>query len=267
MPNDPLRFVTFLAPSIKPMYQYIADYVSRQLGMATELTVGKDYTRATDGSMDVGFICGLPYVLFTRENPSLMLPIAAPVLQGDRYGDRPIYFSDVIVRRDSSFEDFKALRNTRWAFNEPLSQSGYGIVRQKLVEMGETNGFFSEVVEAGFHQRSIRLVQTGAIDASAIDTQVLEVAMRRHPQLREKLRVIDALGPSTIQPVVASGSLPASLRADLTAVLEQLGDDPEARPALDQGLVRRFEAVDEASYEDIREMVRAAEKVGFTTIR
>ncbi|MFV2045729.1 MAG: PhnD/SsuA/transferrin family substrate-binding protein [Anaerolineales bacterium] len=267
MTDGPLRFVTFLAPSIKPMYQFIADYVGEELGVATELSVGEDYSRALDGSMDVGFICGLPYVLLTRENPSLMFPIAAPVLQGDRYCNRPIYFSDVIVRRDSSFEDFQALRGSRWAFNEPLSQSGYGIVRQKLIEMGETSGFFRDVMEAGFHQRSIRLVQTGEMDASAIDSQVLEVALREHPLLGEELRVIDVLGPSTIQPVVASGSLPASLRTDLSAVLEQLGDDPAASQALDRGLVRRFEAVEETSYEDIREMVRAAEAVDFTVIR
>jgi phosphonate transport system substrate-binding protein len=267
MQDKPLRFVTFLAPSIKPMYQYIADYVSQQLSIETELTAGVDYSRAKDGTMDVGFICGLPYVLFTREDPDLMLPIAAPVLQGDRYADRPIYFSDVIVRKDSSFQDFESLRGGRWSFNEPLSQSGYGIVRQKLIEMGETKGFFGEVVEAGFHQRSIRLVQTGEIDASAIDSQVLDVAMREHPQLREKLRIIDALGPSTIQPVVASGSLPASLRADLMAVLEQMGEDPAARPALDHGLVRRFEGVSEASYDDIRAMVRAAEEQDFTVIQ
>ena len=249
------------------MYQFIADYVGKQLGIATELAVGEDYSRAKDGSMDVGFICGLPYVLFTRDNPSSMFPIAAPVLKGDRYNDRPIYFSDVIVRRDSPFDSFDALRGARWSFNEPLSQSGYGIVRQKLVEIGETRGFFGEVVEAGFHQRSIRLVQTGEVDASAIDSQVLEVAMRDHPRIGEKLRVIDQLGPSTIQPVVASGSLSAVLRADLTAVLEQLGNDPTARPALDQGLVRRFVAANEANYDDIREMVRVAEEVDFSVIR
>ena len=267
MSETPLRFVTFLAPSIKPLYQFIADYVGQQLGIATELSVGGNYSRATDGSMDVGFICGLPYVLLTRENPASMYPVAAPVLQGDRYRDHPIYFSDVIVKRDSSFNNFEALRGRRWAFNEPLSQSGYGIVRQKLIEMGETDGFFGEVIESGYHQRSIRLVQTGEVDASAIDTQVLGVAMRKHPQLQEKIRVIDALGPSTIQPVVASGSLPASLRADLAAVLKQMGDDPAARSALDQGLVRRFEAVDEGSYSDIREMVRTAEALDFTDIR
>lgn len=267
MVSKPLRFVTFLAPSIKPVYQFVADYVADKLGISTELVVGKDYAPATDGSMDVGFICGLPYVLFTNENPELMLPIAAPILQGARYKDRPIYYSDVIVRRDSPFQNFASLRGSRWSYNEPLSQSGYGIVRQKLLEMGETKGYFGEVVNAGFHQRSIRLVQTGEVDASAIDTQVLEVAMRDHPQLEDRLKVIDALGPSTIQPVVASGKVPKSLRADLTDVLEQMGDDPEARPALDVGLVSRFVEVEGSDYDDIRQMVRGAEEAEFTEIR
>ncbi len=265
--KKPLRFVTYLAPSIKPTYQFIADYVSQKLGIVTELSVGSEYGRAQDGTMDVGFICGLPYVLFTRENPHLMLPIAAPVLQGERYGDRPIYFSDVIVRRDSPFEDFESLRGARWSFNEPLSQSGYGIVRQKLIDMGETDGFFGELVEAGFHQRSMRLVQTGEIDASAIDSQVLEVAMRDHPAFGEELRVIEALGPSTIQPIVANGSLSESLRADLTAVLGEMGEDTKARPALDHALIRRFDPVNDTSYDDIRAMVQAAVDRDFTVIR
>ena len=262
-----LRFVTFLAPSIKPLYQFIADYTGERLGIPTELVVATDYDQAIDGSMDVGFICGLPYVELTREDPDLMIPIAAPVLQGKRYDNRPIYFSDVIVRAGSPLENFESLRGKSWAYNEPRSQSGYGIVRQKLIELGETGGFFGEVVEAGFHQRSIRLVQSGEIDAAAIDTQVLEVAQRDHPQLREKLRVIDALGPSTIQPVVVSGALAPSLRADLTAVLEALEDEPKARASMDHGMVQRFAAVDGASYDDIRQMVREAEAAGFTEIR
>ena len=71
---------------------------------------------------------------------------------GDRYGGRPIYFSDVIVHRDSPFRSFLDLRGHSWAYNEPLSHSGYGITRYHLLELGETGGFFSEVVEAGFHE-------------------------------------------------------------------------------------------------------------------
>ncbi len=263
----PLRFITFLAPSVKPLYQLIADEVGRRLQRPTELVVGTDYQLAVDGSMDVGFICGLPYVALNQQHPGSMKAIAAPVLQGERYQGRPIYFSDVIVQRDSPLHSFAELRGRSWAYNEPLSHSGYGIVRHKLLEMGETRGFFGQVIEAGFHQRSIRMVASGKVDASAIDSQVLELELRNHPELAEQLRVIDILGPSTIQPVVASGSLPAEVRAVVQQVLTVLGSSRDSRQVMDQALVERFVPITDVDYGDIRQMLGAAQELGFVEIR
>jgi hypothetical protein len=39
-----------------------------------------------------------------------------------------------------------------------------------------------------------------------------------------------------------------------------MGEDPDARQPLDQGLIQRFAAVNDASYNDIREMLRIAEE-------
>src|SRR5579859_427051 len=104
--KEPLRFVTFLAPNLKTVYQFIADYVALKLDYPTTLTVGTSFDQFALGLADVGFICGLPYVNLTREpSPSVEL-LAAPVLQGERYQGKPIYFSDVIVRRDSPFQTF-----------------------------------------------------------------------------------------------------------------------------------------------------------------
>jgi phosphonate transport system substrate-binding protein len=140
--------------------------------------------------------------------------------------------------------------------------------------MGETGGFFGRVVEAGAHQRSIRLVADSAlsreeerVDASAVDSQVLAVELRDHPELAARLRVIDVLGPSSIQPVVAARRLSDRLKADLRAALLALGDDPQFRPRLAQGLVERFVAVDDATYDDIRAMLAAAEEKGFLVVR
>jgi phosphonate transport system substrate-binding protein len=69
------------------------------------------------------------------------------------------------------------------------------------------------VVEAGFHQRAIRLVAAAKVDAAAIDSQVLAIERRDHPQLADRLRIIDTFGPSTIQPVVAASRLPERLKA------------------------------------------------------
>ncbi|MGH2740326.1 MAG: phosphate/phosphite/phosphonate ABC transporter substrate-binding protein [Actinomycetota bacterium] len=264
----PLRFATCLAPNVKPMYQFVADEVGRRLGLPTELVECDDYARFdTAEEDDVCFVCSLPYVLLSRRREAPVQPIAAPVLEGDRYEDRPIYFSDVIVRADSPFQSFEDLRGSSWAFNEPMSHSGYGITRYHLVRLGETNGFFTKVVETGFHERSIELVRAGKVDASAIDSQVLEVAVRDRPELREELRVVETFGPSTIQPVTVARRLPDPLREDIQSAILDLGDDQAGRESLQLGLVRRFAPVDDSSYDDIREMLAAVEEAEFTTLR
>jgi phosphonate transport system substrate-binding protein len=262
-----LRFATFLAPNMLPVYQFVAGYVGKQIDCDTEIMVGMSFDAFERGQADVGFICGLPYVELTRRTEPPVELLAAPVLQGARYQGRPIYFSDVIVRRERPWRAFADLRGRSWAYNDRDSHSGYNVTRFKLVRMGETNGFFGEVVEAGFHQRAIELVAAGAVDASAIDSQVLAVELRERPELGAQLRVIDVLGPATIQPVVAARRLAESLKADLRAALCQMDADGAARDRLAYGFIERFVPVTDATYDDIRHMVAAAEAIGFMTLR
>jgi len=202
-----------------------------------------------------------------RRQPAPIELLASPVLEGERYQDRPIYFSDVIVRRDSPFQTFADLRGRSWSYNDPDSHSGYNISRYRLVQLGETHGFFGRVVEAGFHQKSIQLVLDGAVDASAIDSQVLAIELRDHPNWASQLRVIDSLGPSSIQPVVVARHVPPATRAAVRDVLLAMGDDPGAAAALGKGFVRRFAPVTDAMYDDIRRMLAAAEAADFLTLR
>src|SRR5207237_9162872 len=96
-------------------------------------------------------------------------PLAAPQLEGQRFAGRPVYYSDVVVHRDSPYYCFSDLRGCSWAYNEPLSHSGYGVTLYLLVQLGETRCFFGRVIVAGWHERSLRLVASGEVDASAID--------------------------------------------------------------------------------------------------
>lgn len=262
-----LRFGTFLAPNILPVYQVVADEVGRRLGIETELVVETDYEACVQDRNEVCFVCSLPYVEFERRGIAPAAPIAAPVLMGDRYGGRPVYFSDVIVRRDSPFHEFLDLRGCSWAYNEPLSHSGYGITRYHLVRIGQTDGFFGEVIEAGFHEESIRMVVAGEVDASAIDSQVLAVAMRDDPSLDRALRVVEALGPSTIQPVAVSKRVPPKLGAEIREVVTSLHRDAAVRARLATGLVERFVPIGPEGYDDIRLMLQACEAAGFMKIR
>ncbi len=267
MTQPKLRAVTFLSPNMLPIYEFMMAYVSQKLGCPIELVTGLTYDALQ--TADLSFICGLPYALRTapRLTPSPMTAIAAPVLQGERYQNRPIYFSDVIVRRDSPFRFFADLRGCSWAYNDKESQSGYGITRYSLVKSGETQGYFGTVMEVGFHQTAIQMVCEGSVQAAAIDSLVLAVAYRQQPPLAEKLRVVSTLGPSTIQPLVASTRLAPSLRNDIQAVLLEMHTDSRAAAVLRGGFIDHFAAMQDSDYDDIRAMLAACEAANFVTLR
>jgi phosphonate transport system substrate-binding protein len=266
MSNRKARITTFLAPNMLPLYQLIADHLSQRIGYSMELVVGSSYQEVYQS--EFSFICGLPYVLRTppREHASIQA-IAAPVLVGERYHNKPIYFSDVIVHKNSSFHSFPDLRGHSWAYNEPESQSGYGITRYWLARSGDTNGYFSRIVEAGFHQTAIRMVYDGQVEGAAIDSLVLDTEFRLHPELANGLRVIDSLGPSTVQPFVASANAPSSLVEDIRAALIEMHRHDEVGNRLRDAGIDHFVTVNDADYNDIRHMLIVCEASHFLTLK
>jgi phosphonate transport system substrate-binding protein len=249
-----LNFATYLAPSIRPVYELVTQAVGEALGRPTSLVTGRSFAQLTDGTVHFAFVCGLPYVRFSGHG---VRAIAAPVVTGERYGGRPIYFSDVIVPSASSAQVFGDLRGCSWAYNEPDSHSGYLVTLHHLLEMGETSAFFGRWERTGYHQESVRRVAAGDVDASAVDSQVLAVALRDHPKLAERVRVIAALGPSTIQPLVATAAVSDALTQEVKSVVTSLDD-----PWLARWLVERFVSVNDSSYADIRAMLESVEAAG-----
>jgi phosphonate transport system substrate-binding protein len=262
----PLRFATFLAPNVLPVYRFLADRIAHRLGRPVELVVGTSFDQFQRGEADLGVLCGLPYVWLADRRPAPVEPLAAPVLAGERYGGHPVYYSDVIVHRGSPITCPEELRGCSWAYNEPASHSGHTVTLYSLVRMGARPGFFARVVEAGWHQRAIRLVLDGAVDAAAVDSQVLAVELRDHQRLAAELRVVGAFGPSTIQPVVAASRLPDQLKDEVRELLVGLGHDLSARPALAHGFIERFASVDDAAYDDIRAMLATIQAAGWTSL-
>jgi len=61
-PVKPLVFANFLAPNMTTAYAFVAAAVGQRLGAATTLIEGTSLEQLLDGSVDVAFLCGLPYV-------------------------------------------------------------------------------------------------------------------------------------------------------------------------------------------------------------
>lgn len=261
---ETIKFTSSQAPNANDYVRAILSRLSAATDLPIEFVEAGDWLareRLLDrGEIHFGWVCGWPYVLKADDPQTAIGLLAAPVMAGDRYLNRPIYFSDVITRPDSPYRGFSDLKGARWAFNERRSHSGYNLTRYALAKLGEKRKFFGEVVEAGSHQRAIRMIVSGEVDASAIDSTVLETELRRNPDLAAQLRTIDVLGPSPIPPWIVHESVPAAIRAALRAALLDLENDDQGRQLLSRGALRRFSAVEDRDYDPIREMARMADE-------
>ncbi|MFN2199107.1 MAG: phosphate/phosphite/phosphonate ABC transporter substrate-binding protein [Anaerolineales bacterium] len=261
----PLTLTSIQAPNQDDFIQDLAEFLAARLARPVRFVRALPWqvraARLDRGEIDLGWICGLPYVRKADLPQPPVTLLAAPVPAGARYGDQPVYFSDVIVRAGSPYQSFPDLRGASWAYNEPNSQSGYNITRYTLAKMGAYENFFGQVVAAGSHQAAIEFVLRGEVAASAIDSTVLEIELRQRPQLDEALRVIAVLGPSPIPPLVARRLLPAAEQEAVRQALLSMHTESAGRAVLARHFLRRFAAVTDTDYDPIREMARLAEQV------
>lgn len=256
-----------MAPVADRFVGALADLIGRRLAIETRFVQEIPWQQREqwldEGRIQLGWLCGLPYV-WKVDRGSQAAPLdllAAPVYEGRRYAGRPVYFSDVVVRRDSPFHHFEQLRGASWAYNERRSHSGYWLTRYILAQRGLDGDFFGRVVGAGSHERSLQKIVAREIDAAAIDSTVLELVLERQPALDQQIRVLESWGPSPIPPWLVHGRTPPALREALRSVLLQMHEDEEGRAVLRLAHMARFVTVRDEDYDPIRQMARRAQDV------
>ncbi len=254
-----------MAPNADAMCSAMTDYLGTRLGTPVQWINDISWRQREQqfdrGEIQLCWLCGLPYVWKADSGAPQIELVATPVMAAPRYGDQPVYFSDVVVNAHSRFLSFGDLRGVSWAYNEQHSHSGYNVVRQHLARLGETHGYFGAAVESGAHQQSLRMIVDGTVAASAIDSTVLEAEFARSPRLRGAVRVIDTLGPSPMPPWVMRAELPTALKQSLRSLFVGMHDDAGGRQILQSWGIARFEAVQDAAYDPIRTMFAEASRV------
>ena len=269
--------MTYLSPGIpQAFFEAVVEHVRGALGQRASLSVvpwvsgpmrgGDD--PFSKGEADVGFMCA-PSFFWLRElkYPPVELLPAAPVFGDSRAPGRPVYFSEVVVRRESPARSFLDLRGGSWAYNDPCSLSGYYNLLKKLAEMGEDGDFFGRVCCSGSHLESMRMICRGETDAAAIDSNVLKISLKSTPELRERLRVIESWGPFPIQPVVLRSDLDGELKERLCAILLSTGVDPHVSPTLAGFGLKRFAPVTYEHYASEEQALRECERALGTRLR
>ena len=214
----------------------------------------------------------MPYVRNIKTQSLLAIPVMAGK-KGD-FPDTPgyenvpgKYFSYTIVRKDSPLKNWKDLRGKSFVYNDQNSNSGYNMPRYKLVQLGAKSWqeYFSNVMVSGSHEESIRMVARGLVDASSVDSMVLDYDRHIGNADALNVKVIEALFPggAGIPPVVLSKKADPQLFSQLQSVLLNMHNDPEGKKILNNGMILRFDPPNDANYDDVRKMDLAAKQAGF----
>lgn len=233
-------------------YQPLLAYLSQELERPVELLQRSTYAEVNElvrtGQADVAFVCGGGYV--EGERLGYMTVLVVPQIDA-----RTTYQAVLITQVDAPYQSLADLRGTRFAFTDPLSNSGRLYVQYRLWEMGETpETFFKHIIFTYAHDNSVHAVAENIVDAASVDSIVLESMYKQDPSLRQRIREIERSPDFGIPPVVVHPNLDPALRDALERALLNMHYDPEGRAALRAIGVERFVHASPSLYDDIRHM-------------
>jgi len=163
----------------------------------------------------LGQICNLPYRAHYRDT-------LIPLLNCDhRLPDTPagFYHSLFVVRAQDAERGLAPATLGRFAYNDALSQSGWGAALERITEKGLQ---FHTTLRTGAHVDSIHAVASGDADLAAIDAVTWRLLQKWDTKTKD-LRVIGRTGLSPAMTFVTTkGNNPEKLRNALQIALNAL---------------------------------------------
>lgn len=240
-------------------YEGMIQYISKKLGGPVKIVHRRTYREINDmiknGEIDFAFVCSGPYV--EGNNEFGMKLLVAP----EAYGGNT-YYSYIIVPMNSSYENISFLRGKRFAFTDPLSNSGKLYPAYKLSLINETSESFFGVDENGrnnyfytySHDNSIIAVAEQLAEGAAINSQVYEYMKIKKPDIISKTRIIEISPPFANPPVVVSKDIDPFLEQKLKDIFLNMDKDEEGKKILSNVMIDRFITINDSAYNSIREM-------------
>lgn len=235
-------------------YKDILDYISRKIDAPIELVQRDTYDEVNhlvkDNKIHAAFVCSGAYIDGHKEFGMELL--VAPVAYGKSY-----YSSYVIVPADSKARKLEDLRGKRYAFTDPMSNSGKLVPTYMLATMGETpDSFFAITIFTYSHDKSIEAVAYNLVDGASIDSLIWDYMDATNPEFTSKTRVIKKSPPYGIPPVVVPRELDHKVKKKLQEILLNMHLDAEGKIILEKVKIDRFIVIEDRAYDSIREMRR-----------
>lgn len=229
-------------------------YLEKALGARVELTIPLNYAAVVEafgaGKVDIAHFGGFTYVQAARRFG------AGPLVQRER--DRAFH-SLFITQTDSPIQGLLDLAGHSFAFGDVNSTSGHLMPEYFMREAGVEPGVISGAIYTGGHDATALAVANRKVDAGALDEAVYARLTKEGKLDAGKLRVFYTTPPFFDYLWAARKEFdPALAGAFRTAMLALDAGNPAHKPVLDLLQATRYIAVDDASYDKLRQAATSA---------
>ena len=194
------------------LWNGLLTYISESSGVPLEIVEHAAPAPIEDlwNRPDLGLVqmCGWP---FWRSNPRPNL-VAAPILDHPCCKDQPLYWSNMVVRRDETAKRLEGVFGRRFGWTIEHSHSGYNAPRWMLLPhfVKSRKRLFSQ--SRGPYKSPIGIIRAlldNEIDVGPVDGYFYLLLERHRPELVANLRIIAVSDPAPIPPFVASREISA----------------------------------------------------------
>ncbi|MBI3890817.1 MAG: PhnD/SsuA/transferrin family substrate-binding protein [Candidatus Wallbacteria bacterium] len=250
-----VAFATMISPrETRSVYGRLAGYLAVRTGRRAEIVQRGSYAevnRLLDGDLlSLAFICSGAYP--EAHDVYGARPLASPVVGGSR-----TYRSCVLVPREHPARSVRDLAGLRLALVDRESLTGRLYLLSRFLELGiPENDAMRQVSWTHSHDRSIRLVARGVVDAAAVDSLVWLHLAGDHPELTRTVRVLEYSGDFPAPPLVIPRNCDPALETRLRQALLAMHQDDAGRPILASLGIDRFEPVFNYDFDAVRRLQR-----------
>ncbi len=204
------------------------DYMERELGVEVEVFTAGNYdgviqAMAAD-QIEFARLGSSSYAAAYTATNGGVVPFLTPQKADGTMG----YFSVVVVKCDSGYEDLADLEGKVLAFADPDSTSGYAVPYFNLVNVEgiDPKEYFAAVPFSGSHEAGVQGVMQGTFDAAAtwqnnaIDGRWQRMIEKGMIEAGEICPIWES-PEITVGPFTARANLPAQMIEDVTKAIEE----------------------------------------------
>jgi len=217
------------------------------------------------GDLGCALMCGFPWATW-RDPIERPAPLAVPVPSPAIFGDRPMYWTDIVVQADSRVASVADLAGARFAFTVEDSQSGYQAPRRFFAERAQMAGgrmFRATVGPLITPRRVVEAVVAGEADAGPLDAWWHALLRRHEPDVAARLRTVATTAPAPIPLVVGAAGMPEPQKRRVISALERMAGVAELSAVRDALLLKRFVHADADDYRSLPASAREADALGY----